>query len=147
MATWTVSASQKKSTTEREFFKKDGQTIIVDRVWRTADFTVETTGDEPPAYDQFEDEDVLIADSHQRSGESLPDNVISAENYDCSDSVSLDIEYPSDMPESEQKRLAELIEEEGPSSLLEVSEGWETDGVEYWISGPLDIEPALELPW
>ncbi|MEK9769907.1 MAG: hypothetical protein VW683_13385 [Betaproteobacteria bacterium] len=145
MATWTVWASQKKSTTEREFFKKDGQTIIVDTVWRTADFTVETTGDEPPAYDQFEefkDEAVLIAYSHG-TGESLPDNVISAENYDCFDGVSLDIEYPSDMPESEQKRLAKLIEEEGDFTALD-SEGWEADGVEYWIEGPLDIEPAMD---
>lgn len=142
MATWTVWASQKKSTTEREFFKKDGQTIIVDTVWRTADFTVETTGDEPPAYDQFEDEDVLIAGSHGTE-ESLPDNVISAVNDDCFDSVSLDIKYPSDMPESEQKRLAKLIEEEGDFTALD-SEGWETDGVEYWIAGPLDIEPAMD---
>lgn len=142
MATWTVSASQKKSTTEREFFMKDGQTIIVDEVWRTADFTVETTGDEPPAYDQFEDEDVLIADSHGTGG-SLPDNVISAVNDDCFDGVSLDIKYPSDMPESEQKRLAKLIEEEGDFTALD-SEGWEADGVEYWIAGPLDIEPAID---
>jgi hypothetical protein len=143
MATWTVSASQKKSTTEREFFMKDGQTIIVDTVWRTADFIVETTGDEPPAYDQFEDEDILIVDFHG-TGESLPDNVISVENDVCSDGVSKDIEYPSDMPESEQKRLDKLIEEEGDFTVLEESEGWEADGVEYWIAGPLDIEPAMD---
>ena len=49
-----------------------------------------------------------------------------------------DIEYPEDMPEEEQERLAEFIEENGTWA-LEDDEGWSLDDTEVWVWGPLEV--------
>lgn len=48
MATWKIEPTWKKSVVERNFFDKDGKTIIVETGWRWGEFTCETEDDNPP---------------------------------------------------------------------------------------------------
>lgn len=48
MATWSVKPIRKKSIIERNYLRKDGQTIFIETCWRSGEFTVETDDDMPP---------------------------------------------------------------------------------------------------
>ena len=49
-----------------------------------------------------------------------------------------DIEWPEDMPEEEQERLQEFIDENGTYA-LEDEEDWSLDETACWVWGPLEI--------
>jgi hypothetical protein len=51
MATWTISAEDKKSTIERNKWTKGEQTIVRETLWRGGSFDIETSGDKPPEID------------------------------------------------------------------------------------------------
>ena len=134
LKTWTLYAKYKKSTVEREHYTKDGQTIIVETGWRGGDFTVNTVGDDPPDID-VENEDGIDVYGHSS------DNVDSIDTNSTYDGCWMDIEWPEDMPEEEQERLQELIDENGFYDAL-TEEGWDQTDGEMWLHGPLVIEDS-----
>ena len=143
MATWTVSTYYKKSCEEHEHYTKDGMTIIRKTGFRGGTFIVETTDDSPP---EFEFDLVPGGDGKYDSinmYDCCYNNIENVELDNMWDGWFEDIDFPSDMPEEEQERLQELIEEEGDIyDVLENQEGWIQSETEAWIWGPILIEDA-----
>ena len=135
MATWTIYAKYKKSTVEKEYFTKDGQTIVIENGWRSGSFTITTESDEPPEIDVVNEDGLDIYSFY-------PDGVESVELIETYDGCWMDVEWPDDMSEEEQERLQELFDEDGYYDVLESQEGWMHDETEMWLTGPLVLEDA-----
>lgn len=139
MATWQVSTHYKKSCEEHEHYVKDEQTIIRKTGFRGATFIVETSDDNPP---EFEFDFVPGGDGKRDSINMYNCCVNNIENVELDsmwDGCWEDIDFPDDMPEEEQERLMEVIEEHGVYSALEDEEGWSQNETEAWIWGPIEI--------
>jgi hypothetical protein len=52
MATWKIEPTWKKSLVEKNYFEKDGKTIIAEIGWRWGEFSCETEDDEPPVLEE-----------------------------------------------------------------------------------------------
>lgn len=133
MANWTIYAKYKKSTVEREYFTKDGQTLVVETGWRGGSFSIITEGDEPPEVDVENEEGLDIYSFY-------PDGVETVELNECWDGCWQEIEWPDEMPEEERERLQELFDEDGYYDVLESQEDWMHDETEMWLNGPLVLE-------
>lgn len=133
MATWIIYAKYKKSTVEKEYFTKDGQTICIENGWRGGRFQIETEGDDPPEVDVVNEDELDIYSFY-------PDGVETVELLETYDGCWMDVTWPDDMPEEEQERLQELFDEDGYYSVLEEQEGWTHDETEMWLVGPLVLE-------
>lgn len=139
MATWQVSTHYKKSCEEHEHYVKDEQTIIRKTGFRGATFIVETSDDNPP---EFEFDFVPGGDGKRDSINMYDCCVNNIENVELDsmwDGCWEDIDFPEDMPEEEQERLMEVIEEHGVYSALEDEEDWSQNETEAWIWGPIEI--------
>lgn len=134
MADWTISAKYKKSTIEREFWSKDGQTLYIETGWRSGSFSVTTEGDEPPEYDVENPDDLDVYSDY-------PDGVDSVELNETWDGCWTDFGWPDDMPEEERERLEARFEEDSFFEVLE-EEGWSQEECEMWLTGPLVLEDA-----
>ena len=132
---WTVYAKYKKSTVEKEYYTKDGQTIVRETGWRSGTFTIYTNTNQPPEIDVKNEDDLNIYDFY-------PDGVESVELNECWDGCWEDVTWPDDMPEEERERLQALIEEDGFFSVLEDAEDWMLDETEMWLVGPLVLEDS-----
>ena len=121
MTTWKVSTKYKKSITEKQFWTKDGKTIIYSIGWRWgyARYAVK------PAVKEDDDEIEIY---------SIGDVIDQEQDDGCWS----EWEFPNDMDEEEQERLQEIYEEEYDEGLN--NEGWMCDDSEVWFSGPLEIE-------
>ncbi len=138
---WKVSPYYKKSCEEHEQYTKDGMTIVRKTGFRGASFFVYTNDGKPP---EFEFDFVPGGDGNKDSinmYSCYTNNIESTELESMWDGCWEDIEYPEEMDEEEQERLAELIEDEGDIyDVLENQEGWILDETEAWIWGPILIE-------
>lgn len=139
MATWVIYAKYKKSTVEKEYFTKDGQTIVIENGWRGGRFQIETEGDEPPEVDVVNTDNI---DGGLEIYSFYPDGVESVELLETYDGCWFDVEWPEDMPEEERERLQELFDEDGYYDVLESQEGWMHDETEMWLVGPLVLEDS-----
>ena len=141
MATWKVSPYYKKSCEEHEQYFKDDMMIVRKTGFRGASFIVETSDDNPP---EFEFDYVPGGDGKLDSIDMYNcyvNNIESVELDSMWDGCWEDIEYPEEMDEEEQERLAELIEESGDVyDVLENQEGWSQSESQAWIWGPILIE-------
>jgi len=133
MANWTIYAKYKKSTVEREYFTKDGQTIVIENGWRGGTFSIVTDDDEPP--------EVNVENANGLDIYSFyPSNVESVELNETYDGCWMEVEWPDEMPEEERERLQEMFDEDGYYDVLEGQEGWMHDETEMWLQGPLVLE-------
>lgn len=132
MAIWIVRAKYKKSTVEREFFSKDGATIVVENGWRGGSFSIETDSDDLPDIYVTNEAGLNIYDFY-------PEGVVSVEMQETYDGCWMDIEFPEDMPEEEQERIQELIDDGYYYDALE-EEGFMHSETEMWLHGPLVVE-------
>lgn len=121
MTTWKVSTKHKKSITEKQFWTKDGKTIVYSIGWRWG-------------YAKYAEKPDIDEDDDEVNIYELGD-VIEQEQEDGCWS---DWEFPDDMDEEEQEKLQEAYEEEYDEGLE--GEGWVCDDTEMWFSGPLEIE-------
>ena len=122
MTTWKISTKYKKSITEKQFWTKDGKTIVYSIGWRWGYAKYA----EKPEINNEDDEEVNIYE--------LGDVIDQGQDDGCWS----DWEFPDDMDEEEQERLQEAYEEEYDEGLE--NEGWICDDTEMWFSGPLEIE-------
>ena len=142
LTAWTVSTYHKKSIEEHEEYTKDGMTIVRKTGWRGGAWTVYTNDGNPPVFDFTEvpggdgkTDSISIYDAYSN-------NIEEVELNETWDGCWEDIEYPDDMDEEEQERLAELIEEGDIYDVLENQEGWMQSETEAWIWGPIQIDDA-----
>lgn len=133
MATWTISTREKKSCEEREYWAKDGKTIVRITGFRWGTFTVTTSDDNPPEGITEENEDGI--EMYSYFGDNAEDG---AELDMLDDGWYADWEFPDDMDEVERQRIMDGWDEDSYDFLE--SDGWYSDETECWLSGPLDIE-------
>ena len=141
MAWWKVKTYYKKSCEQHEYFThKDysGPIKVIDG-FRFAEFDVETNDDLPPEFNWTNVPGGNSAEDSINLFDCFGDNVESTELIEMFDGGCWgDINWPEDMPEEEQERLQELIDEEGAYA-LEDSEGWTLDETECWVWGPIEV--------
>ena len=136
MAYWTVSTKDKKSVEEHELWQKDDMVIRRISGFRWGTWTVETSDDKPPVFEQLDGPSGDAVNMY----DYFEDNIENIELEMLDDGWYGDVIWPDDMSDEERERLEELWEEDGYS-------GWEEDGwinyeTECWASGPLEVEPA-----
>lgn len=139
MAVWTVETYYKKTMEEHERLTKDGMTITRKTGWRWGSWTVTTSDDNTP---EFEFDFVPGGDGKQDSinmNDCYGNNIEEVEFNESWDGSWVDYDWPEDMEDDEQERLAEFIEEQGFYE-LEDEEGWVHDDTDFWIWGPIAIK-------
>ena len=138
---WKIKTYYKKSCEQHEYFSHDDYDgyLVVKDGFRFCEYNVETNDGEFP---KFEFTTVPGGDGRR---DSINMNDCYASNIETTELVEMfdggcwgDIEYPDDMPEEEQERLSEFIEENGPWA-LEDEEGWSLSETEVWIWGPIEV--------
>lgn len=138
---WTVKTYHKKNCEQHEYFRHpqwDGVLKVIDG-FRWCTYNVETNDGEFPKFEFTE------VPGGNGARDSLDLNSLYGSNIESSELVEMfdggcwgDWEFPEDMPEEEQERLQEFMEENG-SYALEDEEGWTLDETEVWVWGPLEV--------
>lgn len=118
MAIWKIEPTWKKSVIERNYFDKDGKTIIVETGWRWGEFTCETEGDDPPIIKENID---LYSQGYD------------VEMQECFDGCWEDYEFEG-FTEEEEEKMREWLEE---NSFLDLEE-------EGWTNGDCEMILACE---
>jgi hypothetical protein len=120
MALWKVTPDWKKSVIERQYWTKDGKTIVHDIGWRWGEFIIETEDDVKPELE---------------AGVNIFD-------YQCDDWSTDDgcwEETDMDSLDDEQREKVELFLEE--NSIFDLEEdGWYMDECEMIIDCEMTIE-------
>ena len=132
MATWTISAEDKKSTIERNKWTKSGRAIVRETLWRGGSFDIETTGDKPPEIDLANKDGIDVYRLPQEDVESVELN-------ECFDSCCEEFEWPDDMDDEESERLQVLFDD-GSYDVIESIEGWNQETTEMQLIGPLVLD-------
>jgi hypothetical protein len=122
MALWKVTPDWKKSIIERNYFSKDGNTVMIETGWRWGEFTVETDDDTPPVLEP---------------GVDLYNCDYTAELVETSDGCWEEHDT-SDCDEETAAWLEEFLEENSWLDLEE--EGWSSDDCEMIIDCEMTIE-------
>ena len=130
MTWWTVSTEDKKSVFEHELWQKDDWVIRRITGFRWGTVLIQTEDDNPPVLDQ--------TDGPGADGVDMYNTEYNYELDTLSDGWFEDIIFPDDMPEEEQERLQEFLDENG-SYALEDEEGWSLSDTEVWVWGPLVV--------
>ena len=124
MATWTIKTLHKKNAVEKQFWYKDGITIIRYEGYRWGIFTCDS--DEQPVIDVKNEEGLNLSDSdYDWELESLDDGCWA------------EWEFPDDMSEEEQEEIENAWEEDFFEGMEEL--GWSNDDTEYILNGPLEL--------
>ena len=122
MATWILKTLHKKSAVEKQFWFKDGKTIIREEGWRWGEFYCES--DEQPEID------LVNAD-----GYNLSESDYDWELTSLDDGCWADWTFPELMTEQEQAEIEAAWDEvDGMEEL-----GWTCDDTEYILQGPLEL--------
>ena len=124
MTTFKLSTKYKKSITEKQFWTKDGKTIIYSTGWRWG----------YARYDDEPDVDMNLEDNEEVNIYDLGDVM----DHSFDDGCWADWEFPDDMDEEEQEQIQEAYDEDYDDGLYEL--GWECNDTEVWFSGPLELE-------
>ena len=125
MTTWALTTKTKKNAVEKQFWTKDGQTIIREEGYRWVKFYCES--DERP------DVDLANPDGYELGGTE----------YDweldmLDDGCWADWTYPDDMTEEEQAKIEAAWDEDFYEGLEAL--GWSNNDTEYWFYGELELE-------
>jgi len=123
MALWSIKPTWKKSLIERNFYHKDGNTVVIETGWRWGEFTCETEDDNPP---------------NISSGDDLWDCEYSVEMIETTDGCWE--EHDFDDCDAETTEWLEEFFEEGNSWLDLEEHGW-TQGDSQMI---IDCDPEFE---
>ena len=124
MTTFKLSTKYKKSITEKQFWTKDGKTIIYSTGWRWG----------YARYDDEPDVDMNLEDNEEVNIYDLGDVI----DHSFDDGCWADWEFPDDMDEEEQEQILVAYDENYDDGLYEL--GWECNDTEVWFSGPLELE-------
>ena len=124
MAIWKITNLHKKSAVERQFWIKDGMTVIKEEGFRWGVWSCES--DERPDID-LDNPDGWEQYSQDQDWEM--DEMI--------DGSWVEWTWPEDMDEEERERIESLWDEEYFEGLED--DGWTLDETEYWIFGPLKL--------
>lgn len=124
MAIWKITNATKKNAVERQFWIKDGVTIIKEEGFRWGIWSCES--DEQP--------DVDLDNS---DGYELMSTDYEWEMEEMIDGSWVDWTFPEDMDEEEQERIQELWDEDSFDGLE--NDGWINDETEHWIYGPIKL--------
>ena len=124
MTTFKLSTKYKKSITEKQFWTKDGKTIIYSTGWRWG----------YARYDDEPDVDMNLEDNEEVNIYDLGDVI----DHSFDDGCWADWEFPDDMDEEEQEQIQEAYDEDYDDGLYEL--GRECNDTEVWFSGPLELE-------
>lgn len=123
MATWKVTPTWKKSCVEKQYYTKDGMTIVQETGWRWGEFYIETEDDETPVLE--EGVDIFSCD-------------YDLQDWSTDDGCWEDIEYIN-VPEDEQERIQEFLDE--GNSIYDLEEqGWIASDGEMFITCEMEIE-------
>jgi len=124
MATWKITNQYKKNAVERQFWSKDGVTVIKDEGFRWGTWTCES--DERPDVDlENPDGYELMATDYEWEMEEMIDG------------SWVEWTFPDDMDEEEQERIQALWDEDYFDGLE--GDGWYNDDTEHWIYGPITL--------
>ena len=129
MSTWKLSTASKKNAVEKQYWTKEGITVIKEEGYRWGTFYCES--DERPDID-LSNED----------GYDLSNSEYDWELDSLDDGCWVDWEFPEDMDEEEQERIQSLWDEDFFEGLE--GDGWVNDDTEYWFYGPLELEEIDE---
>jgi len=127
MATWVLTTKTKKNAVERQFWTKDGRTIIREEGYRWGKFYCES--DERP--------DVNLTNP---DGYELGDSEYDWELDHLDDGCWADWTFPDDMTEEEQQAIEAAWDEDFYDGMEGL--GWSNDDTEYWFYGELELEQA-----
>jgi hypothetical protein len=125
MAIWKVTPTWKKSCVEKQYFRKDGMIVVQETGWRWGEFFIETEGDEPPVLEE---------------GVDIFDCGYDLQDWSTDDGCWEDIEYIN-VPEEEQERIQEFLDEGNSVYDLEEQDWMPSDG-EMFITCEMEIEKA-----
>lgn len=124
MAIWKITNLHKKSAVERQFWTKDGMTIIKEEGFRWGTWSCESDDKpnidlaNPDGWEQYSQEEDWEMD-------------------EMMDGCWQDWTWPDDMDEEERERIEALWDEDYFEGLE--GDGWSLDESEYWIFGPLKL--------
>jgi len=124
MAIWKITNLHKKSAVERQFWTKDGVTIIKEEGFRWGTWTCES--------DDMPDIDLTNPDGWEQYSQEEE-----WEMEEMMDGCWQEWTWPDDMDEDEQERIEALWDEDYFDGLE--GDGWTLDESEYWIFGPLKL--------
>lgn len=124
MAIWKITNLHKKSAVERQFWNKDGVTVIKEEGFRWGVWSCES--DERP------DIDLDNPDGWEQYSQDQD-----WEMEEMIDGSWVEWTWPDDMDEEERERIESLWDEEYFEGLE--GDGWTLDETEYWIFGPLKL--------
>jgi len=124
MAIWKITNLHKKSAVERQFWTKDGMTVIKEEGFRWGVWSCES--DERP------DIDLDNPDGWEQYSQDQD-----WEMEEMIDGSWVEWTWPEDMDEEERERIESLWDEEYFEGLED--DGWTLDETEYWIFGPLKL--------
>jgi len=124
MAVWKITNQHKKSAVEKQFWYKDGITVIKEEGFRWGVWTCES--DEQPDIDLENPE-----------GYELMSTDYEWEMEEMIDGSWVEWTFPDDMDEDEQERIQELWNEDSFEGLE--GDGWTNYETEHWIHGPIQL--------
>lgn len=124
MAIWKITNHNKKNAVERQFWIKDGFTIIKDEGFRWGIWTCES--------DQQPDIDLDNPDGYE-----LMTTDYDWEMQEMIDGSWVEWVFPDAMDEEERERIQALWDEDYFEGLE--SDGWSNDETEHWIYGPIQL--------
>jgi hypothetical protein len=124
MATWELSTDYKKNASERQYWNKDGVTIIREEGYRWGRFSTES--DEKPNIDL-----------HNDHGYEIGEDEYDWQLEELDDGCWADWEFPDDMSEEEREQIENAYDEDFYEGMEEL--GWSNDDTEYYLNGPLRL--------
>ena len=124
MPVWKLTNHHKKNVVERQFWTKDGVTVIKEEGYRWGIFSCES--DERP------DVDLDNSDGWEQFGQEQDWDM-----EEMMDGCWIEWIWPDDMPEDERERIEALWNEDYFDGLE--NDGWYNDDTEHWIYGPLRL--------
>lgn len=124
MALWKVEPTWKKSLYDRQYWDKDGKTIIIETGWRWGEFTIQTPGDEPPVIEEGDDLFCLGDD-------------IELVDWSTDDGCWEDIEYLG-FTDDERDEMEDWIEDNGTWDMED--NGWSCGDAEMIVGCEVTIE-------
>lgn len=124
MAIWKITNLHKKSAVERQFWIKDGKTIIREEGFRWGIWSCES--DEQPDIDLDNPDgyEVMCTDYDWEMEEMM-------------DGSWAETTFPDDMSEEEQEEWETAWDEDSYDGVEEL--GWVCDETEHWIYGPIQL--------
>ena len=124
MAMWLLKTQHKKNAVEKQFWRKDGETIVRTEGYRWGTFYCESY--EQPKIDLVNPDEYNLSES---------DYDWELDNLD--DGCWAEWEWPVDMTEEQQDEIMAAWEEDYFDGMEGL--GWSCDDTEYILMGPLEL--------